>query len=75
MEQQSGRPIPFATVYIDGTTIGDITKEQGEVALSIQGVSLPARYIVSHLNYQDTCFVLESAVTQWKIALQPHENT
>jgi len=43
-------PIPFATVYLDGTSIGEITGNDGIFNLS--GVRLPARLVVSHLSYK-----------------------
>ncbi|MTB51556.1 carboxypeptidase-like regulatory domain-containing protein [Lewinella sp. W8] len=51
LDADDGTPIPFATVYFDGTTNGQTTDERGEFKLSLSGMQLPARLIVSHLGY------------------------
>ena len=45
-------PIPFATVYFDGTTVGTTTDEDGTYRLSLSAVELPATLVVTHLNYR-----------------------
>jgi hypothetical protein len=50
IDSLTNEPIPFATVYLDGTSIGEITGDDGVFNLS--GVRLPARLVVSHLAYK-----------------------
>jgi hypothetical protein len=47
----TGDPISFATVYLDGTSTGDVTSDDG--AFTLGPVSLPATLVVSHLNYHN----------------------
>ena len=49
-DQQSGNPIPFVTVYINGTTRGTTTDQLGEFVL--QDINLPCELILSHVSYQ-----------------------
>ena len=49
-DQQSGNPIPFVTVYINGTTRGNITNQQGQFVL--HDITLPCELILSHVSYQ-----------------------
>jgi hypothetical protein len=51
IDAEDGSPIPFATVYFDGTTNGQTTDDQGRFNLPFKGVQLPARLIVSHIGY------------------------
>ncbi|OAV43108.1 carboxypeptidase-like regulatory domain-containing protein [Lewinella sp. 4G2] len=60
-------PVPFATVYIDGTTIGTNTDNDGAFSLDVSKVSLPANLVVTHLNYQR--FVTEVKTTDRPYAL------
>lgn len=46
---ENDEPIPFATVYIDGTNNGTITDENG--VFELIGVRPPAMLVVSHLSY------------------------
>jgi hypothetical protein len=48
----TGEPVDFATVYFDGTTVGQITDEEGHFNLSLEEIELPALLVVSHLSYQ-----------------------
>lgn len=49
LDSLTKQPVPFATVYLDGTSIGQITGDDG--TFSLKGVSLPATLVVSHLSY------------------------
>ncbi len=49
LEDKSQAPIPYATVYIDGTSNGTITDENGTFELT--DVRPPAKLVVSHLSY------------------------
>ena len=54
-------PIPFATVYFDGTTVGTTTDEEGAYRLSLAAVNLPAAVVVTHLNYRTATRVATEA--------------
>lgn len=45
----SNKAIPYATVYLDGTTIGTVTDSEGHFALA--NVIFPSTLIVSHTSY------------------------
>ena len=49
-DQQSGEPIEFATVYINGTTRGTTTDQMGQFVLHI--LTLPCELILSHVSYE-----------------------
>ncbi len=48
-DTEKDEPIPYATVYIDGTSLGTITDESG--AFTLNDVQPPAKLVVSHLSY------------------------
>lgn len=54
----TGTPISFSTVYIDGTSTGDVTSDDGTFTLG--PVTLPATLIISHLNYHNQIIALAS---------------
>lgn len=49
-DQESGNPIPFATVYLNGTTRGTSTNQMGQFIL--EEISLPCELILSHVSYE-----------------------
>ena len=63
-------PIPFATVYFDGTTVGTTTDEAGTYQLSLAGISLPATLVVTHLNFTTATRAVREAGEQpgWSLA-------
>lgn len=67
----NGEPIAFATVYLDGTSKGEVTGDDGTFSLS--GVVLPATLVISHLNYQNQTLPLSSATGPLAIRLVPAE--
>ena len=52
----SGEPIPYATVYLDGTSVGDVTAEDGSFAINVYTARRPLTVVVSHLNYLNLTF-------------------
>lgn len=52
--------IPYATVYLNGTTTGTLTDEAGNYQLDVS--SYPAEMVVSHLNYETVLVRLEAPV-------------
>ncbi len=50
IDSLTNEPIPFVTVYLDGTSIGEITGDDG--SFSLRGARLPATLVVSHLAYK-----------------------
>ncbi len=49
-DHQTGQPISFATIFINGTTLGTITGDDGY--FEIQNVVPPAQVIISHVSYK-----------------------
>ena len=47
---QTGVPISYATVYINGTSNGAISDQEG--IFNLNGVTLPSELILSHVSYQ-----------------------
>lgn len=76
VDSKDGRPIPFATVYFDGTTIGQTTDEKGQFTLSLVGIKLPAALVVSHLSYAPLSLRIdENTENRLEFALQPRNQT
>ena len=66
----SGEPIPFATVYFDGTTVGTTTDDAGVYRLSLGDLRLPATLVVTHLNYTSATRIVAEVGEQspWPLA-------
>lgn len=48
-DRENGEPIPFLTVYVNGTTTGTITDQAGHYELN--GIMLPCDLVFSHISY------------------------
>jgi hypothetical protein len=71
LDSLTSEPIPFATVYLDGTSIGETTGDDG--TFSLKGMRLPATLVVSHLAYQTEYIELVKASSLGDIILSPRE--
>lgn len=69
VDSTNQNPIPFATVYFDGTTNGQTTDEQGQFSLALQGIELPALLVVSHVGYRTQSLLIEDATQRVNISL------
>jgi len=67
----TGAPIPFATVYFDGTTIGETTTEEGHFTLPTTSLRFPATLIASHLSYGNKSIQLRAARSPINFILAP----
>lgn len=67
----TGAPIPFATVYFDGTTIGETTNEEGRFTLTATSLRFPATLIASHLSYGNKSVQLRKARSSVHFILRP----
>lgn len=66
------QPVPFATLYFDGTTRGQTTDENGQFTLSLAGIELPAALVVSHVGYAPlTLQINENTPAELEFALYP----
>ncbi len=70
-DAQTGGPLSFATVYLDGTSKGDVTDEDGRFTLS--NVVLPATLVVSHLSYTNQMLALTTDPGPLSIRMEPRE--
>ena len=50
IDHDSKNPVPFATIYLNESTKGTISDENGRFSLS--GITFPAELVVSHLSYK-----------------------
>jgi len=50
LDSLTQKPVPFATVYLDGTSIGEVTGDDGTFKLN--DVLLPGKLVISHLAYK-----------------------
>jgi hypothetical protein len=71
LDSLTQKPVPFATVYLDGTSIGETTGNDG--TFSLEGVRLPATLVVSHLAYQTDYRELVKPSGLGDILLSPQE--
>ncbi len=69
LDSTNQTPIPFATVYFDGTTNGQTTDDDGKFSLSLQGMELPALLVVSHIGYRTQSLLIEDAAHRITIPL------
>jgi len=67
----TGSPIPFATIYFDGTTIGETTDEEGRFTLPAGQLRLPALLIASHLSYGNKSLQLRAVSSTIAFKLRP----
>lgn len=70
----SGAPVPFATVYFDGTTVGTTTDDDGRYRLPLTDVALPAVVVATHLNYRSGNLLATAPGDQPALALLPAAN-
>lgn len=51
------QPIPYATIYVNGTTLGTITNISGQFTL--ERVILPCEIVISHISYETVAIEFE----------------
>jgi hypothetical protein len=52
----NNKPVPFATVYINGTTNGTLSDSEGK--FKINNISVPGEVIVRHISFKTKIFYL-----------------
>ncbi len=70
-DETTGEPVAFATVYLDGTSKGEVTGDDGTFTLT--DVSLPATLVVSHLNYDNQTLNLTAPGPPLTLRLSPQD--
>lgn len=68
----TGDPVSFATVYLDGTSKGAVTADDG--TFTITNPILPAKLVVSHLSYENKSMAMTTANQPLRIILIPAKN-
>jgi hypothetical protein len=69
-DSKTNLPVEFATVYINGTTIGTISDKNGNFA--IDKLIIPCQVVVSHISYNPIIFPLnENPILNRDITLNP----
>ena len=66
----TGQPVPFATAYFDGTTLGTVTDEAGEFTLPAPPAS-GATLAVTHIGYRSYRLRLTGKTAPRRIRLEP----
>lgn len=74
IDSLTGAPIPFVTVYFDGTTVGTNTDEEGNYDLPLRDISLPAVLVATHLSYRTVSRIVKSDGQQAEFSLAPVAN-
>ena len=75
LDASAGDPIPYATVYFDGTTIGTTTDEVGAYRLPLDDIQLPATLVVTHLSFTAATrqITKEGAQPDWSLSAAVNE--
>ncbi len=69
LDQQNLEPVPYATVYLNGTTIGTITNIEGK--FTIEHAVAPSLLVISHISYETQVHPISSnANNELKIKLK-----
>jgi len=72
-DSRTRRPIPFASVFVPGTTIGTVTNLNGVFTLKVQKELEVAEFSISHLGYHRALLnILEHTGTGKVFFLNPH---
>ncbi|NQU88684.1 MAG: carboxypeptidase-like regulatory domain-containing protein [Mariniphaga sp.] len=58
IDSSSNEPIEFASIYLNGTTIGTISNSSGKFLL--EDAYYPCELIVSHISYNSRSFLIEN---------------
>ncbi len=69
LDSTNHEPVPFVTVYFDGTTNGQTTDDNGQFALSLNGIDLPAVLVVSHVGYRRQTLLIRDTEEELYISL------
>ena len=64
-------PVGFATVYLDGTSIGDVSADDGFFRINIPAGRENSVMIVSHLNYRTIAVTLTPQARNLELVLRP----
>ena len=68
----NGQPVPYATVYINGTTNGTISDTTGR--FSLEKVHPPCEMVISHVSYATQAFKLKhQRDTTLQVKLKPRD--
>ncbi len=69
-DSNTDEPLPFSSVYVDGTSIGTITNERGEFRLNIPAVISDDTLIVSHIGYKNFQGVVDNLPEQLNVSMK-----
>ncbi|TRX48721.1 hypothetical protein FNH22_28580 [Fulvivirga sp. M361] len=64
--RSTDEPIPYASVYLDGTSIGTTTNKLGEFAISLSSKIQAQHLVISHLGYQPQKIEIEKAINVYQ---------
>lgn len=71
LDESTGDPIPFTLIYIDGTTVGETTDEQG--GFRFDSLTIPSKLIISHVSYYPQVLTVSQKTDQISISLKAKE--
>ncbi len=70
LDSTNSQPVPFTTVYINGTTKGTITNDEG--MFEIKNVPNPSEVVFSHICYEPKYIEIKTGNTRYlKVLLNP----
>ncbi len=62
------KPVPYAMVFIEGSTKGTVTNDEGFFVL--ENIPIPSSLIVNHISYQPRQFSIDGHTRDMKILLE-----
>lgn len=71
VDERSQEPIAFATVYLDGTSTGDVSNDAGAFTITTTLTRRPLTLVISHLNYQTQTLQVDDISTPLRVLLVP----
>lgn len=67
IDGKTHKPIPYVTIYVNGTTIGCQSDEKGVFIL--KGLTFPCQVVCSHISYITKVIYVDGQTSQYKISL------
>ncbi|MEL7160204.1 MAG: carboxypeptidase-like regulatory domain-containing protein [Bacteroidota bacterium] len=73
-DRDTEEPVAFATVYLDGTSTGDVTADDGTFRIRVTTARRPLVVVISHLNYVNQTLSVDDPAAPLAVALVAQGN-
>lgn len=71
LDSTNQEPVAFATVYLDGTSTGDVSNDAGQFTITTSLTRRPLSLVISHLNYRTQTLAVEDVSAPLRVLLVP----